>query len=159
GVLADEGLEIVREQQRAFQSYLSGAQSAGRVTVVRRTGWHTIEGEHVFALPGECIGAKRAGRGLLDGAAHGPYETKGSLPDWRDGVAALARGHVIPMLAISTALAGPVLHLAEFEGGGVNLFGQSSRGKTTCLQAAASVWGRGAAPGYLRAWRATGNGL
>ena len=54
--LAADGLEIVREQQRAFANYLSGAQPAGRVTVVERTGWHTIEGETVFVLPGECIG-------------------------------------------------------------------------------------------------------
>jgi uncharacterized protein (DUF927 family) len=71
----------------------------------------------------------------------------------------MTAGHAIPMLAISTAFAGPLLHLAGMEGGGVNLFGQSSRGKTTCLQAAASVWGRGATPGYVRAWRATANGL
>ena len=96
---------------------------------------------------------------LLDGAAHGPYETKGTLAEWREGVATLAAGHAIPMLAISTAFAGPLLHLAGLEGGGLNLFGQSSRGKTTCLQAAASVWGRGGTPGYVRAWRATSNGL
>src|SRR5437867_2449463 len=98
-----------------------------------------IEGDYVFVLPGECIGPKRPGRVLLDGAAHGPYETKGTLPDWRDGIARLAMGHAIPMLAISTAFAGPLLQLADLEGGGLNLFGQSSRGKTTCLQAAASV--------------------
>jgi uncharacterized protein (DUF927 family) len=56
-------------------------------------------------------------------------------------------------------LSGPLLHLAGQEGGGVNFFGQSSRGKTTLLQTAASVWGRGASPGYVRAWRATANGL
>ena len=127
--------------------------------MVHRTGWHEIEGENVFVLPDENIGRKCAGRVLLDGAAHGPYETKGTLADWRDGVGALASGHAIPMLAISTAFAGPLLHLAGLEGGGLNLFGQSSRGKTTCLQAAASVWGRGATPGYVRAWRATANGL
>jgi uncharacterized protein (DUF927 family) len=158
-LLADDGLEIVREQQRAFTNYLSGAQPAGRVTVVQRTGWHEIEDENVFVLPGENIGRKGVGRVLLDGAAHGPYETKGTVADWREGVAALAAGHAIPMLAISTAFAGPLLHLAGLEGGGLHMFGQSSRGKTTCLQAAASVWGRGATPGYVRAWRATANGL
>jgi uncharacterized protein (DUF927 family) len=157
--LAADGLEIVREQQRAFASYLSRANPAGRVTVVARTGWHTIEGESVFVLPGECIGSKRAGRVLLDGAAHGPYGAKGTLAEWRESVGALTVGHAIPMLAISAALAGPLVHLAGLEGGGLNLFGQSSRGKTTCLNAAASVWGRGATPGYVRAWRATANGL
>jgi putative DNA primase/helicase len=156
--LAAEGLQIVRGQQREFANYLSGAQTTARVTVVHRTGWHEIEGENVFVLPNENIGRKGVGRVLLDGAAHGPYEAKGSLVEWREGVAALTTGHVIPMLAISTAFAGPLLHLAGLEGGGLNLFGQSSRGKTTCLQAAASVWGRGATPGYVRAWRATANG-
>jgi putative DNA primase/helicase len=157
--LAADGLEIVRKQQSAFADYLSGAQPAGRVTVVTRTGWHTIEGETVFVLPGECIGPKHVGRVWLDGAAHGPYETKGTLAEWRDGVATLAAGHAIPMLAISAALAGSLLHLAVIEGGGLHLFGQSSRGKTTCLQAAGSVWGRGGTPGFVRAWRATSNGL
>jgi putative DNA primase/helicase len=159
GPLAAEGLQIVRGQQREFANYLSGAQTTGRVTVVHRTGWHEIAGENIFVLPGENIGCKGVGRVLLDGAAHGPYETKGTLADWREGIAALASGHAIPMLAVSTAFAGPLLHLASLEGGGVNLFGQSSRGKTTCLQAAASVWGRGTTPGYVRAWRATSNGL
>src|ERR1700722_2138956 len=71
----------------------------------------------------------------------------------------LASGHVLPVLAISAALAGPLLHLAGQEGGGVHFHGQSSRGKTTLLQAVASVWGRGGSPGYVRAWRATANGL
>jgi uncharacterized protein (DUF927 family) len=159
GPLAADGLEIAREQQRAFTNYLSGARPDGRVTVVQRTGWHEIEGENVFVLPGENIGRKGVGRVLLEGAASGPYEARGTLAEWHDGVGALTAGHAIPMIAISTALAGPLLHLAGLEGGGLNLFGQSSRGKTTCLQAAASVWGRGATPGYVRAWRATANGL
>ena len=61
-------------------------------------------------------------------------------------------GHIGGVGRAAVALAGQ-------EGGGVNLFGQSSRGKTTLLQSAASVWGRGASPGYVRAWRATANGL
>ena len=79
--------------------------------------------------------------------------------DWQAGVGTLASGHVLPVLAMSAALAGPLLHLAGQEGGGVHFHGPSSRGKTTLLQAAASVWGRGGSPGYVRAWRATANGL
>jgi uncharacterized protein (DUF927 family) len=52
-----------------------------------------------------------------------------------------------------------LLHLAGQEGGGLNIFGGSSLGKTTVIQLAASVWGRGTSPGYVRAWRATANGL
>lgn len=53
----------------------------------------------------------------------------------------------------------PLLHLAGQDGGGLNFFGPSSIGKTTLLRIAASVWGRGDTPGYIRTWRATANGL
>jgi putative DNA primase/helicase len=60
---------------------------------------------------------------------------------------------------VSAALAGPLAHLVGAEGGGVHVFGPSSIGKSAMLQAAASVWGRGGTPGYVRSWRATANGL
>lgn len=89
----------------------------------------------------------------------GRPESRGTLQEWQSGVGAPARGHALPILAISAAFAGPLLHLAAQEGGGLNFFGPSSKGKTTVLQLAASVWGRGASPGYVRAWRSTANGL
>jgi putative DNA primase/helicase len=159
GGLAEGGLYIARNKQRDFATYLAGAETQRRVTLVHRTGWHEIGGHSVFVLPAETIGAKVAGAVILDAAVHGPYEARGKLEDWQRGVAALASGHALPLLAISAALAGPLLHLAGFEGGGLNFFGPSSTGKTTLLQVAASVWGRGGSPGYLRAWRATANGL
>ena len=131
----------------------------GRVTIILRTGWHEVGGQSVFVLPDATIGPRGSETVILDGAAHGPYEARGSLKDWQAGVGTLASGHVLPVLAISAALAGPLLHLAGQEGGGLHFHGQSSRGKTTLLQAAASVWGRGGSPGYVRAWRATANGL
>ncbi len=109
-------------------------------------------------MPRETIGP-RGERVILDAAAQGPYEARGTIDDWRNGAAKLASGNVLPVLAISAALAGPLLRLAGIEGGGVHFFGQSSRGKTTLLQMAASVWGRGGTPGYVRSWRATANGL
>jgi putative DNA primase/helicase len=157
--VVDGGLRINRVQQRAFANYLSGARVAGRVTTILRTGWHEVGGRSVFVLPNATLGPRGSETVILDGAAHGPYEARGSLNDWQAGVGTLASGHVLPVLAISAALAGPLLDLAGQEGGGLHFHGQSSRGKTTLLQAAASVWGRGGSPGYVRAWRATANGL
>jgi len=158
-VLADEGLHIVRGQQRALCEYLNGCKVDERVTVVSRTGWHNILGGRVFVLPTEVIGSSGAERVVLESSANGSYEASGTLAAWRDGVGAAVKGHVLPTLAVSTALAGPLLALANQEGGGVNLYGTSSRGKTTMAQAAASIWGRGSSPGFVRAWRATANGL
>ncbi|MBB4196684.1 hypothetical protein CCR94_22020 [Rhodoblastus sphagnicola] len=158
--LAGEGLRINRGAQRHLVAYLSGANVKGRVTIVARTGWHEIGGKAVFVLPQETIGPRGAETVILDAAAHGPYEARGTLKDWQQGVGALASGHALPILAISTALAGTLLFLVGQEGGGVHFCGISSKGKTTLLQMAASVWGRGdAGGGYVRAWRATANGL
>ena len=128
-MLASDGLAINRNQQRAFATYLSGATVKSRVTVVSRTGWHSIGGHAVFVLAEETIGPRGAERVILDAAALGPYEARGSLEDWKEGVGALARGHALPILAISAALAGPLLHLAGQEGGGLNIFGGSSKGR------------------------------
>jgi len=157
--LAADGLRINRTRQRALVGYLSGTVVKGRVTIASRTGWLDVGGRSVFVLPDATIGPRGSETVILDGVAHSPYEARGSLKDWRTGVGALASGHVLPVLAISAALAGPLLYLAGGESGGVHFFGQSSKGKTTILQAAASVWGRGASPGYVKAWRATANGL
>jgi putative DNA primase/helicase len=158
-MLADEGLTINKSQQRAFATYLSGCNVKGRVTIVHRTGWHEIGNHQIFVLPSEVIGPTGSERVILDASAAGPYETRGTLKEWQDGIGALSSGHALPVLAISAAFAGPLLHLAGQEGGGIHIYGGSSQGKTTIAQAAASVWGRGASPGYVRAWRATANGL
>jgi putative DNA primase/helicase len=158
-MLAGEGLTINRSQQRAFATYLSGCNVKGRVTIVHRTGWHEIGNHQIFVLPSEVIGPTGSERVILDASAAGPYETRGTLKDWQDGIGALSSGHALAVLAISTAFAGPLLHLAGQEGGGVHIFGASSKGKTTLLQVACSVWGRGDSTGYMRAWRATANGL
>jgi putative DNA primase/helicase len=157
--VARDGLRINRAQHRPFVGYLSSVRLKRRVTIVSRTGWHDIGGRSVFVLPGETIGPRGGERVILDAAAHGAYEARGTIEEWRAGVGALAGGHALAVLAVSAALAGPLLYLAGGEGGGVHFFGQSSKGKTTILQAAASVWGRGASPGYVKAWRATANGL
>jgi uncharacterized protein (DUF927 family) len=47
----------------------------------------------------------------------------------------------------------------NLEGGGLNLYGGSSIGKSTAAEAAASVYGRGGTPGFVRSWRATANAL
>ncbi|MEL6318697.1 MAG: DUF927 domain-containing protein, partial [Pseudomonadota bacterium] len=60
------------------------------------------------------------------------------------------------IFAISQALSGPLLELMAADGGGFNLRGPSSRGKSRVLFAAASVWG---APGFVSTWRTTDNAL
>jgi uncharacterized protein (DUF927 family) len=157
--LAGEGLTINRKRQKELAEYLSGVVVSERVMVVGRTGWHEIRGARVFVLPGEPIALSTGERVALDGVAHGPYEACGSLEDWKRGVGALTAGHALPVFMVSAALAGPLAYLVGAEGGGAHVCGPSSIGKSAIMAAGASVWGRGGAPGYVRSWRATANGL
>lgn len=156
--LAARGLVVSRAGRGPLLDYLNQVRVKARVTTVSRTGWHIIGEQRVFVLPDAVIGQPEAETVILTGATAAPYSRKGTLQDWRDGIGQLTAGHGRLVLAVSTAFAGPLVDLVGGEGGGVNLYGQSSRGKTTALKAAASVWGRGASdPGFVRSWRATAN--
>ena len=120
-LLASEGLAIHPDHKKHLLSYVAGVQSKRRVTVVMRTGWHEIEGRKYFVLKDETIGPKGAELVVLDASAVGPYETKGSLEDWKAGVGRMVADHFLPMLLVSTALTGPLLDLVGQDGGGIHV--------------------------------------
>ena len=157
--LATRGLKIATGPNRTFLAqYLNTRKDGDRVTIVPRTGWHAVDGKKVFALPGEGIGID--GRIILAAevtASH--YASSGTLEEWKDSVAKLAQAHGRARFAIASAFVSPLLMLIGADGGGINLKGPSSIGKTTLLAAAASVWGRGDERGFIRTWRGTGNGI
>jgi uncharacterized protein (DUF927 family) len=158
-VLGQGGLMLSPEPglRRLLLRYLSIAASRirTRVRLIDTLGWH----EGAFVLPGgEIIGeatepVRYAGEihGAGQKAVHGTFEA------WKTEVAALAVGNPRLAFSFATAFAGPLMAVIRPDGGGgFNLMGSSSKGKSTCLEAAASVWGK---PDPLITWRATGNGL
>lgn len=157
GDMAEQGLRINKGQQGNLARYILGSTTDDRLTLVNRIGWHEIGDRNVFVLPTEVIGDPPS-RVLYEAGQRRQeeYSARGSLADWRHGVAALAQAHALAALAISAAFAGPLLQLAGLESGGVHLFGNSSTGKTTLLKLAASIWGDSS---LVRSWRATANGL
>jgi uncharacterized protein (DUF927 family) len=139
-------------------SYLNQATIKARVTIVPRTGWQTVDEKKIFALPAEGIGID--GRIILAAevtASH--YTSYGTLQEWQNSVAKLAEAHSRARFAVASAFVSPLLALIGADGGGINLKGPSSIGKTTLLSAAASVWGRGDERGFIRTWRGTSNGI
>jgi uncharacterized protein (DUF927 family) len=158
--LADGGLKIATGRIRQhFVSYLNQATIKARVTIIPRTGWHVVDDQKIFALPGDG-GIGIAGRIILATevtASH--YTSSGTLGDWQGSVAKLAQAHCRARFAIASAFVSPLLALIGADGGGINLRGPSSIGKTTLLSAAASVWGRGDERGFIRTWRGTSNGI
>lgn len=157
--LADGGLILPPDipLRKLTLRYLSAAarKVPGRARLVDSLGW--MDG--AFVLPcGECVGdSAEPLRYSGERPSGSMLGQKGTLDGWRDGVASLAVGNPRLAFALSCAFAGPLLDLIRPDGGGgFNLMGESSRGKSTCLEAAASVWGR---PHPLPTWRATANGL
>ena len=71
----------------------------------------------------------------------------------------MSRGIAEGCLLFPLAWPVPILNLLGHEGCGFNFYGHSSRGKTTLAKAAASVWGKGDSPGFVRSWRSTANAL
>jgi uncharacterized protein (DUF927 family) len=157
GELADRGLLIGKLQQVKLAGYILAHRSEARITLVNKTGWHEIGKREIFALPGQIIGETNEPV-VYEGAEHrqNEFNVAGTLEAWRQTVSIPAGEHQLAALVISASLAGPLLHLAGQESGGIHLFGPSSSGKTTLLQLAASVWG---GRGLVNAWRATANGL
>jgi len=169
-LLNGEGMELARTMgqgglalppepapRKALMRYLFGALASikRRVRLVEALGWH----EGAFILPsGETIGqAGELVRYAGEVPGHHMQAVRGTLEGWRDGVARFAVGNPRLAFALACAFAGPLLDLVRPDGGGgFNLMGFSSKGKSTCLEVAASVWGR---PDPLPTWRATGNGL
>ena len=151
--LAAAGWSGVPSMRVRIAAYLSSVSHERRFRCVERVGWF----RDAFVLPDGATG-RSGGEELLFQSATVTtdlYGTAGTLDGWKEA-AALAVGNSRLTFALCLAFAGPLLRLTGTEGGGFSLEGDSSCGKTTALQLAASVWG---GPAHVRTWRATDNGL
>jgi uncharacterized protein (DUF927 family) len=156
--LASGGLKIATtgSARQHFITYLNSTIVEARITTVSHTGWHDIDGRKTFVLP-DSTNTKI----IIAGATTiSPYIASGTLKEWQDSVGKLVEGHARAIFAVSTAFVPPLLDLIGESGGGFNLKGPSSIGKTSLLCGAASVWSNGGEQGnFIKTWRATANGL
>lgn len=154
--LARGGLDIdpTRKARELLNAYLVRSTPPRFVRCTGRTGWHGS----AFVLHDEVISQQNDEDVFLQSERDetlGMVQA-GTLAGWRAQVAGLAAGNSRMVFALSLAFAAPLAELAN-ESGGFHIIGTSSAGKSTALEAAASVWGSPADYGYK--WRATSNGL
>ncbi|MCY1400897.1 hypothetical protein D9M71_160010 [compost metagenome] len=158
GPLVDMGLRLAgtrsgRNARNDLQGYLQGYDSRERARLVIRLGWHG----DAYLLPDRQIGQSLEHLHFYEaGAQLPPIEQAGSLEQWQQQIGALCVGNHRLAFMVCVAFAGPLLHLLGMESGGFHLYGDSSGGKTTHLQVAASVYG---GPRLVRSWRSTDNAL
>jgi putative DNA primase/helicase len=154
--LLDLGLRIApgRKAREHLAQYVQVAEPEAWARCVERVGWHGS----AFVLPGQVVGETTEKVVYQSqGATSHAYRQAGTLPGWRESVAALAVGNSRVVFALAVAFAAPLLELIGMEGGGIHFPGPSSGGKTSLLRATASIWGDPHL--YVRRWRATANGL
>ena len=63
------------------------------------------------------------------------------------------------MLGLASAFTAPLLKRLGAESPIIHIYGGSSKGKTTALRIASSVYGKGDSDGYIQQWRTTDNAL
>lgn len=158
GPLVDMGLRLApvrtaRNSRNDLQSYLQGYDSSERARLVTRLGWHG----DAYLLPDRQIGNSHEQLHFYEAGAQLPPITQaGTLEQWQQQIGALCIGNNRLAFVVCVAFAGTLLNLLGAESGGFHLYGDSSGGKTTHLQVAASVWG---GPRLVRSWRSTDNAL
>ncbi|HBW40389.1 MAG TPA: DNA primase [Leclercia adecarboxylata] len=123
--------------------------------IAQATGWQC----GAYLMPdGDIIGTPEIPV-LFNGrsSAASGYTTSGTAESWRDSVANLANGNYSMMTGVAAALAAPLIGLAGADGFGIHFYEQSSAGKTTTANVAASLYGN---PDVLRlTWYGTALGL
>lgn len=154
--LMEQGLEIEHRGRDQFAAYLLSSDPRRVILCATQTGWSGPD-RAAFVLPDAVIGPQ-AGDVIYQSEHHhgDEYTRRGTLAGWQAGISARAVGNPMLALALCTAFAGPVLGIVGADSGGINTIGASSKGKSSMLFAACSVWG---GPSYRRNWRATSNGL
>lgn len=158
--LLDMGFMAPTDQNRRrwLTEYLISRKPAELVRLVDKVGWYG----RAYVMPRETLLPPDAAEGEsitfhTDGQMEETFSQRGTLTQWQERIGALCRGNSRLTFAVCVALAGPVLAwVPPVEGGGWNLRGDSSSGKTTALRVCASVYG---GRQFLQQWRASDNGL
>lgn len=157
--LEDAGLSCnpSRLAHERLKQCLGAVIAHRRVRCVDRAGWHGA----TYVLPdGRVFGADPDGIVMQTEhvVAGDAYAARGTLADWRDGIARYAVGNDLLALLISAAFDASLLDIVGEPSGGIHTYGASKTGKTTLVRCKISVWGPGDG-GLFRTWRATANGL
>ena len=138
--------------KRKLFEYIVSSVPKKEVAIASRIGFS----KNVYIRPDLIIGEAKEEIILDTAIQDDSYGTSGTLQEWNDLVARWCVGNSRLIFAISAAFASPLLYLCDLPNFGFHFVGNSSSGKTTCLNIAASVFGN---PKYVVTWKATDNAM
>ncbi|MDN7137895.1 DUF927 domain-containing protein [Pseudidiomarina sp. 1ASP75-14] len=161
--LESDGLSVTPGEQNAVAKYLGGFKTNKIAHTTSQVGWF----DACFVLPDETLKPQECEDEVIFSSNEEavPLFVSGSLDDWREKVGRVCIGNPVLAFSASVAFAAPLLEIVGQDGGGFHLFGASSKGKSTALQVAASIYGKPSSggpslhPTYLQTWRQTDNSI
>lgn len=155
--LDHDGLRIQPGKHLSVARYISNFKTERLAYCVSNTGWCN----ECFVLPEKTLTPETSDTLVVFQASASLVNVKqsGTLDSWREDLSALCRGNPVLMFSVSCAFAGPLLEPLNMDGGGIHLVGPSSKGKSTALRLAASVYGEPTPGGFWQSWRQTDNSL
>ncbi|MGV1046850.1 DUF927 domain-containing protein [Limnohabitans sp.] len=153
--LRSMGLEISTHKRHKdrFLEYVGFKIPRETYEIATQIGWHN----DAFILPDKTIGSDRYFYQSEYNNHNNPYKQAGTLEQWQQNIARYCVGNPLLMLSICAAFSGALLDGTNQQGGGFHIFGDSSKGKSTTLFAACSVFGK--SKDFRRSWKATSNGM
>ncbi|MFP7572441.1 DUF927 domain-containing protein [Marivita sp. S2033] len=156
--LFDRGFELGAAEKAAqsVSELLARWRPDERYLRTDRLGWVNSDFSAFSLGGGRILGRSRIITDSVSPDVAASMTSAGTLQGWREASAAACVGNHLMVLAVSHAFTGPLLSILGRDGGGFHFRGVSSRGKSTLLGIAASVWG---APSFVQSWRGTDNGM
>lgn len=138
---------VTNADKRILQ-YIRECPTAKRIRQVQYPGWQG----NVFVTPEKVYGATDDEKVVMTNDNKITMAQSGTLEEWQENIAQYAEGNSRMVFAMCAALAGPLLHLMGRENSCFHFRGDSSIGKTTLLNTAASIFGM-----EVQQWRSTDN--
>jgi putative DNA primase/helicase len=156
--LSDHGLQVYNDYQlRAIAQLLRNwpVPSESRLTLIDKVGW--TEDKDAFILTsGRVLTCPEAPKKYQFGGDRNGEEL-GSLPQWREGVATLAKRNINMAFGISLGFSTALVPLTNLNTLIFHIFRRTSQGKTLVLRTGLSVWPQ--VGEKIKTWEGTGNGL
>lgn len=119
------------------------------MTKTMRTGWHPGP---AYVLPDAVIGTPNEPL-LYVGTEKTKLSEAGTLDGWKEHIAGMAVGNPLLILSLCAGFCGPLMGIAGQQTAGFHVKGESSKGKSTMLYAACSIYGKPL--DYRRTWNST----
>lgn len=154
--LADDGLPVIAADAAKAERWLSVVEGINRAVIpvevlARWIGWQP-DGTFVCGPDdGRKVEPPFPAIQAVPLAAHRPH---GTFRQWQDTVQVL-NGFPLAVMVVSVAFGAPLLRVLRLPSFVVDVYGRSTRGKTTTSRAMVSVWGDPSDTGALSSWATT----